>query len=79
MHFPIPAHEIPTQLLSTPPRRAWTCNVARGDSNTLRVRRAPLNSGFSRKSREKRLEFRAGLYSNPTHQMYCCSGLWKGL
>ena len=39
--------------------------LARGDSNTLRLRRAPLHSGFSRKSREKRLEFRAGLYCNP--------------
>ena len=38
--------------------------LAHGDSNTLRVRRAPLNSGFSRKSREKRLEVRAGLYCN---------------
>ena len=28
--------------------------LARGDSNTLRLRRAPLHSGFSRKSREKR-------------------------
>ncbi len=38
--------------------------LARGDSNTLRLRRAPLHSGFSRKSREKRHEFRAGLYCN---------------
>lgn len=38
--------------------------LARGDSNTLRVHRAPLNSGFSRKSRKNRLEFRAGLYCN---------------
>ncbi len=40
--------------------------LARGDSKTLRVPRAPLNSGFSRKSREKRLEFRTGLYCNKT-------------
>ncbi|MBR3186928.1 MAG: hypothetical protein IKF59_02700, partial [Lachnospiraceae bacterium] len=38
--------------------------LARGDSNTLRVHRAPLNSGFSRKTREKRLEFQVGLYCN---------------
>ena len=44
--------------------------LARGDSNTLRLRRAPLNSGFSRKSREKRLEFRAGLYFNRNISAY---------
>ena len=44
--------------------KAWTCNDAFGDSNALTRRQTPYNSGFSRKSREKRLEFRAGLYCN---------------
>ena len=38
-------------LQSTPSPRAWTCNVTRGDSNTLCVRRAPFNSGFAQKAR----------------------------
>ena len=45
--------------------------LARGDSNTLRVHRAPLNSGFSRKPREKRLEFQVGLYCNETTITEC--------
>jgi hypothetical protein len=40
------------------------CNAARGDSNALHARRAPFNSGFSRKTREKHLEFQVGLYCN---------------
>ncbi len=46
------------------PSKGVDSNVARGDSNTLCVRRAPLNSGFSRIAREKRLAFQAGLYCN---------------
>ena len=51
-------------LLSTPPRRAWTCNAcARRFQYASRAPRA-VELGFFAKSREKRLEFRAGLYCN---------------
>ena len=52
-------------LLSTPLEGCGHVTLARSDSNTLRVRRAPLNSGFRDKAshcREKRLEFQVGLY-----------------
>ena len=72
---------LPVTSYSTPPRRTWTCNACarRFQHASLCATHsasvfASFHSGFSRKSREKRLEFRGGLYGNVTS--HTCAGRW---
>lgn len=55
---------IPSQNTFTPYQGREQVTPARGDSNTLTRRPAPLHLGFARKSRAKRLEFRGGVKCN---------------